>query len=210
MKLSEIVPEYYSKNWFVRKLFWERLKSVIRLASEKLNSGNGELNVIDLGCGDGSFLKLLEAEFPDIHTYGIDILPEVLEVKKFLRAEIKCSDLKKSGFPDNFFGVVFCLDTLEHFQSLEEPIREIKRIIKPDGLLIISAPTEKFFYKIGRFFIKGTFSMEKGPCSSPHFQNAALIEKAMRANNFQVVKKISLPRVPFFTFFSIISFRKAS
>jgi len=207
MELKEIVPEYHSKNVFVRSLFLNRLKLTIQLALSKLESG-GNLNVIDLGCGEGILLKLLEEKFKDIKTFGIDILPEVLEIKKFLRAEIKIGDLRNSGFADNFFDVVFCLDTLEHFENLEEPTREIKRILKNNGLLIVSVPTENFFYKLGRLFLKGTLSSKKGPGASPHFHNARETERFLRNSNFETAKKISLPRIPFLTLFNIISLKK--
>jgi len=67
------------------------------------------------------------------------------------------------------------LDVLEHFQDLKEPVKEIARILKKDGFLVTSLPTENFFYKLGRFLTTGTTSMEKGPCS-PHFYGVKTIE----------------------------------
>jgi len=76
MQLEEIVPEYHSKNVFVRSLFLKRLKIAIQLARSELNSNNN-LKVIDLGCGEGVLLKLLEKEFKDIRTIGIDVKTDV-------------------------------------------------------------------------------------------------------------------------------------
>lgn len=205
--MKRIVPEYYSKNFFVKKLFFERLQLAIRLAKPKLLS-NKVLNVTDLGCGDGFLLKSLEKKFNNIKTFGIDIVPSVLELRKFLRAEIKVADIRNTGFPNEFFDIIFCLDVLEHFENLEQPVREIKKIIKPNGLLIISLPTESFFYKIGRLFTKGTMSQQKGPCSSPHFHNAKTIENFLLSNNFRMTKKLLLPSIPFLTLFNIISLTK--
>lgn len=100
------------------------------------------------------------------------------------------------------------MDVLEHFKNLEEPVREIKRIFKRNGLLVISAPTENLLYKLGRLLIKGTVSSEKGPCSSPHFYNAKAIKKFLNDNGFKIIKEKSLPFLPFFKLFIIISFRK--
>lgn len=187
-KLEEIVPEYHSKNTFLRNLFFKRLELAIELAKSKLNL-NKNLKVIDLGCGEGLLLSLFEKKFKNIQTFGIDIEPNVLELRKFLRAEIKIADIRDSGFPDNFFDIAFCLDALEHFRILKEPVKEIKRILKPQGLLIVSSPAENFFYKIGRFLIKGTTSSRKGPCSSPHFHTAAEIEKYLCYNKFKIIEK---------------------
>jgi len=205
MKLKEIVPEYHSKNIFVRSLFLKRLEIAIRLAEPKLKS-DSDLKVIDLGCGEGVLLKLIEENFKNVKTFGIDIEPNVLALKKFLKAEIKVADLRDSGFPNGFFDVVFCLDVLEHFQKLEEPIVEIKRILKKDGFLVTSLPTENLFYKLGRFFTTGTVSMEKGPCS-PHFYGAKTIENFLCANDFKIIKKKLLPAIPFLSLFHIIIFK---
>lgn len=209
MDLKEIVPEYHSKNIFIRSLFLKRLKIALQLAWQKLQSGD-ELKIIDLGCGEGKFLKLVEENFKNVKTFGIDIEPRVLEIKKFLRAEIKVADIRNSGFPDVFFDVVFCLDALEHFENLEKPVDEIKRILKPDGLLIISLPTENLFYKLGRLAIKGTMSEKEGPCSSSHFYNAKTIERFLCSNGFKVSKKALLPAIPFLSLFHIVSFKKIS
>jgi len=207
MDLKEIVPEYHSKNIFVRGLFLKRLERALQLVRSKLQSG-GELKIVDLGCGEGKFLKLIEENFKNVKTFGIDIEPKVLEIKKFLRAEIRIADIRNSGFPNVFFDAVFCLDALEHFENLENPVSEIKRILKSDGLLIVSLPTENLFYKLGRLFTKGTMSEKKGPCSSSHFHNAETIERFLCDNGFNIVKKISLPSIPFLSLFHIVSLRK--
>jgi len=207
MDLKEIVPEYHSKNIFVRGLFLKRLKIALQLARSKLESG-GEFKIVDLGCGEGNFLKLIEENLKNVKTFGIDVEPRVLELKNFLKAEIRIADIRNSGFPDAFFDAAFCLDVLEHFENLENPAREIKRILKPDGLLIVSLPTENLFYKLGRLFTKGTMSEKKGPCSSPHFHNAKTIEKFLSDNGFNIVKRISLPAIPFLSLFHIVSLRK--
>lgn len=207
MNLEGIVPEYRSKNIFIRSLFFKRLGIAIKLVRPKLGAGES-LRVIDLGCGEGILLKLLEENFKNVETFGIDINPNVLELDKFLRADIKVANIKDTGFPDNFFDIIFCLDVLEHFENLEQPISEIKRILKPNGLLVVSLPTESWFYKLGRFFSKGTISEKKGPCSSPHFSNAKTIENFLCSNRLEIVKKKLLPQIPFLSLFHIVSLRK--
>lgn len=171
MELKEIVPEYHSKNLLVRKLFWKRLQIALQLAESKLRSGE-DLSVVDLGCGEGILLKLIEERFKNNRTFGIDIEPNTVKLKKFLKAEIKIADLMKSGFPNGFFDIAFCLDVLEHFKNLEQPIKEIKRITKPGGLLIVSLPTENLFYKGGEIFNKGNYFRKKGSLLQPPFSQS--------------------------------------
>jgi len=207
MDLEKIVPEYHSKNIFIRSLFLKRLEVAVKLARPKLEAGE-ILRIIDLGCGEGVLLKLLEENLKNVEIFGIDINPNILKLNKFLKANIKVADITDTGFPDNFFDIAFCLDVLEHFENLEQPIGEIKRILKPNGLLVVSLPIENWFYKLGRFFSKGTISEKKGPCSSPHFGNAKTIENFLCSNELEIIKKICLPKMPFLSLFHIISLRK--
>lgn len=207
MELKEIVPEYHSQNVFIRALFLSRLKSALALAAAKLGKEEN-LKILDLGCGEGYFLKLLEERFQNIQTFGVDIEPNIQQLKKFLRAEIKIADLRESVFPAHFFDAIFCLDVLEHFADLAKPLEEIKRTLKADGLLIISLPTESWFYKLGRFFLKGTASEKAGPASSPHYQSARSVERFLSQNGWEIVQKISLPPFSPWPLFRIISLRK--
>lgn len=209
MKLREILPEYHSNNIFIRTLFFKRLQIAIQLVWSKLGSGD-DLKVIDLGCGEGNFLRLVEKSFRNVKTYGIDVEPEVLELKKFLRAEIKIADIRENGFPNNFFDMAFCLDVLEHFKDLEKPVREIKRILKPGGLLVVSLPTESWPYKLGRLLTKRTISEQKGPCWGSHFHNAKMVEDFLGSSKFEIVKRLLLPPAPFLSLFHIVSLRKTN
>jgi len=204
MDLKKIVPEYRSKNFLVRKLFFRRLETAFDLFCSKLNREEN-LRLVDLGCGEGVFLKMIEKKFKGIETFGLDINPNINELRKTLRAGIRVADIRKTGYPDDFFDFVFCLDVLEHFENLEEPIREIVRITKPNGFLVVSLPTENLFYKVGRFLIKGIFSSTRGPSSSPHFYGAKEVEKFLIFKKFRIIKKKRLPK--FFPLFYLILFR---
>jgi len=209
MEIEEIVPHYHSNNFFVRTLFLKRLNLAIKIAEKKLNLP-AKIKVIDLGCGEGKLLKRLEEYSDKLKLFGVDIEPKVIKIKEFLqRSEIKIADLRQSGYPDEFFDVVFCLDVLEHFASLKEPVNEIKRILKSDGLLVVSLPTENFLFKLGRFMITGTPSMEKGP-TTPHFHIARTVEKFLAMNGFSIVEKKYLPALPLLSLFHIIAFEKTS
>lgn len=203
MNNVKIVPEYDSKNIVIKNLFYSRLRASIELTRNELLRLRGG-RIVDFGCGDGLFLALLEKEFPKVKTFGVDILPEVAETKKFLRADIKIADLKNTSYENNYFDIIFCLDTLEHFEKLSDPINEIKRVLKKDGILVISIPTENFIYKLGRFFLKGTFSSKDGPSSSPHYHNAITIRRFLQQNGFKVIRMRKITMIPGLRFFEVL------
>ncbi len=99
---------------------------------------------LDVGCGDGKFVSLLTEISSNI--VGIDISERGLRFGKCLvpGAFLCLMDSKKMAFNDLCFDVVSCLDVIEHLsdQELEETIYEIYRVLKEDGILIISVPSK--------------------------------------------------------------------
>jgi len=95
---------------------------------------------------------------------------------------------------------------LEHIEDINPAINEIKRIAKEGAMLIVSIPKENFFYKLGRFFIKGTFSMKSGPGSGKHYYtNRELIN--ILSNNFYLVRMKKLRVLGVFNLFTIYAFK---
>lgn len=204
MKIESIVNEYRSKNPIIKKLFLRRINVAVKLADATVKNQNNA-SIIDIGCGEGMLLKLLRKEYPSLAMTGIDIEPTVLTLQDKVQADIRVMSVTDMKFPDKSFDVAFCLDTLEHIpqKELESGVSEIKRILKTNGKLITSLPTETAFYKFCRLLAKGTTSAETGPCSSPHFHTAKEVENLLRISGFKQIKQKRLPPVPFFALFHI-------
>jgi SAM-dependent methyltransferase len=73
--------------------------------------------------------------------YGVDISEESIA---FCRSKginrIARSDVQTLPFRNGAFEIVIALDALEHFEDDIKALSEIKRVIKPGGILIITAP----------------------------------------------------------------------
>ncbi len=62
-----------------------------------------------------------------------------------MKLDVKQSVLEKAGFEDKYFDIVTLFATLEHVPDPSALLREVGRIIKNDGLLVVSAPTSQQF-----------------------------------------------------------------
>ena len=195
--LDGIVPEYFSSNPIVKRLFIDRLYYAL-----KFSNINSDLRVLDAGTGNGILLKMLSLRHQGIRLVGLDMNSQI-SMLKIAGTAFVVGDVRKNPFRPNTFDVIFCLDVLEHVYELNEAINELKRVLFKGGRLIVSVPQETFLYKCGRFLLKGTFSQEKGPCSSPHFWNAKqLIEEINKNFVLREKKALYWP----FTFFQILSY----
>jgi len=203
LKLKRIVPEYNSKNVFVKKLFWDRLNTAITLSKATKNQ-----KIVDIGAGPGSLINLLLKK--GIHSdniYALDFNKNIISLKKkYKKVHFQIADLQKTDYPSSQFDIVFCLDVLEHIKNINPAINEIKRIAKDGAMLIVSIPKENFFYKLGRFLIKGTFSMESGPGPGKHYYNSWKLINIL-SNNFHLVRMKKLRVLGVFNLFTIYAFK---
>jgi len=102
--------------------------------------------VLDLGCGSGEFINNIKCK----KKFALDIEKENL---KFVNKNVKifcqsCTNLSKIS--DNFFNVVFVSNLFEHLISkkdVEKTLKEIFRVLKMNGKLLILQPNIKYAYK---------------------------------------------------------------
>jgi len=111
----------------------------------KLFKKRGVKNVLDLGCGSGRHLVYLAKH--NFNVWGIDIAESGVNIAKNwlkeegLKANLKIGDIyKRLPYPNNFFDAIISVQTLHHsrIKKIRKLIKEIERILKPDGLIFIT------------------------------------------------------------------------
>jgi ubiquinone/menaquinone biosynthesis C-methylase UbiE len=200
MPLSEIVPEYNSSLSLVKNLFWNRIKYAISFGDI-----DDSKKILDIGCGIGNLLREIRKKNEACELYGVDFNVNVRSLS-IPSCKLKIEDANNLSFEDNYFDIVYALDVLEHIKEVEKAINEIKRILKPNGKLIITGPTESFFYKLCRFLIKGTFSEEKGPGTGVHYHNIYTLDKQIIKGNFSKENEANLPKYFPFILMKVIKY----
>ncbi len=198
--LSMIVPEYQSKNPVVRWLFASRL----RVALEYVRATSAQV-IADIGCGDGSFIKCIQAaHLPYQELYGLDLNPAVLDLARTIPGvTFRVEHLEQTHLADSSIDAIVCLDTLEHMQDLRAPLLEFVRVVRPGGYLITSEPVESVLYKSLRFLLKGTYSQESGPGAGVHYHNARQIDAIVRKEGFRRLARRQVPLLWPFDLFHI-------
>ncbi|MEE4639496.1 MAG: class I SAM-dependent methyltransferase [Wenzhouxiangella sp.] len=103
--------------------------------------------VLDAACGEGYGSHLLSASAR--HVTGIDIDPEAVEhARKRYGTEcvsFKCASCLELPLVDASVDVVVSFETLEHLVEHDELMHEYRRVLKPDGFLLISSPDRKTY-----------------------------------------------------------------
>lgn len=99
--------------------------------------------VADIGCGKGRFIKLLQQRHPHIQAYAVDLSTTMLgELPDSIHAQ--AGTLLNTGLPDEVADLVFCVEALEHAVNIQAGVKELARITRPGGrLLIIDKDVQK-------------------------------------------------------------------
>ena len=104
----------------------------------RLKPAKGKL--LDIGCYEGNFLE--QAKAGGWECYGVE--PEIGAARyanEQLHLNVKQCVIEKAEFEDNCFDAITILATLEHVPDPRNLLVEVKRILKPDGVLLVSVPT---------------------------------------------------------------------
>jgi SAM-dependent methyltransferase len=99
--------------------------------------------LLDVGCGQGHFLKM--AQDAGWQVEGVELAKSVCDyAQKNLGIEVMNKSLKEASFRQNLFDVVTLWNVLDHLLDPLSTLKEIRRILKPEGVLVIRIPNVYF------------------------------------------------------------------
>ena len=142
---------------------------------------------LDVGCGTGEFTtQLIELGF---EVKGIDgESGQVTQVRQ-MGIEAQVFDLESSlPFKDNSFDLVTCLEVIEHIVSAERLLREIARILIPNGYLVLSTPNFSCWQNRLRY-LRGKPPVNEG--IHLRFFTPSTLEEAINTSSFEIMARSS-------------------
>lgn len=98
-------------------------------------------NLLDVGCGGGSYLYRLKRWGWNV--YGVEPSTAGASQARSLGLNVYQGQIKEAGFRDSFFDVVRLSHVLEHLTDPRGTFCEIKRILKPDGMVYVTVPNAR-------------------------------------------------------------------
>ena len=115
-----------------------------KLAVEQLDIPE-QSTIVDVGCGTGSALRYAAAKVKNGNLIGIDPVPRMIEIAKDItkKTEINYQIIFKVGsaedlpVEDSLADIVFAFDSIDHWNDIQQGLKEILRILKPGGRFII-------------------------------------------------------------------------
>ncbi len=150
--------------------------------------------VLEIGCGNGFLLKTLENA--GYACYGVEPSPLAFNyAKNDLGLQVENSFLAESSFYNEQFDIVILIDVVEHVINMQGMMEEVKKVLKPDGLIFIGTGN------IGSLNARLAKQNWGYFLSWEHvsFFNEKSIYRLLHNNNFKdiVIRETSLQHKPF-------------
>ncbi len=127
MSLKELAPSFYN-----------------RMSNLAEAAGSGK-KFLEIGCSDGLLEEKLQKKFTSLT--GIDTNASDIEIagkSGIKNAEFLVADAEKLPFKNSTFDKIICSEVLEHVDDDAKAIREMHRVLKAGGKVIITVPQKKY------------------------------------------------------------------
>lgn len=154
--------------------------------------------LLDVGCGDGSLILLLKENAG--LAIGMDHAFSACLESRAKGFQVQCADLDAPHLPyrDAVFDAVTCLDVVEHVLDPRHLLREVARVLRPRGVLVLTTPNIRYYAFI-QTLVRGRFPRTS---SDPegydgghlHYFTFADVRDLLRASGFGAIEEFGLYR----------------
>ncbi|WP_053914573.1 class I SAM-dependent methyltransferase [Streptomyces sp. SCSIO 75703] len=103
------------------------------LVAERLGGVRGR--VVDIGCGNGTFLQRLRQDRPDLSLLGLDLAPGILAG---VPGPVAVADAMRLPLATGSVDAALALHMLYHVPDIPQAVRELARVVARDGLVVAS------------------------------------------------------------------------
>ena len=151
---SEKLPDYYKSEDYIshtdsKRNLVEKAYHIVRRVSVRrkirlINSfSSNERNLLDIGCGTGDFLRI--AQQNDWDVIGIEPNENARRIANLKTVNSVFGNDKLSELKPKSFDVITLWHVLEHLPKPEEQLPLFKKLLKPNGTLIVAVPNFKSY-----------------------------------------------------------------
>lgn len=150
--------------------------------------------VLDVGCFNGFVLDKIMDRKLNLSLYGVDASLECVKFCKSKGHNVLQADLEKTlPYDDGHFDVIIGLEVIEHLADTDFFIKELKRILKDNGKIILTTPNAlslprrvMTLFGINPFY-EASFSFPPGMAGHLRFYTPQLLKDFMKFHNLKVI-----------------------
>lgn len=182
------------------KDFWDSVAGIYEEENNKISETHNQrfieaIKYLDLHDNDrvlniwsrtGLATSFLKNKNKNIELHNLEVSSQMIKKaeEKFPEEKFRLTDLSKINLPDNYFDYILSLETLEHCPEPPVFLRELNRLLKPGGMLVLSTPPSscELSYTIYSFF-------GLGHGEGPHkFISSKKVKQMLSESNFKILE----------------------
>jgi 2-polyprenyl-3-methyl-5-hydroxy-6-metoxy-1,4-benzoquinol methylase len=155
--------------------------------------------VLDVGCGEGYGSKLLFTHGKAKKVFGIDIDPASIKhaKKQYGSSSVQYavdSAEKLSTIKDNSIDLVVCFELIEHIEDQASCFKNIKRVLKKGGIMVVSTPNKYVYPEGNPFHLKELYPKQFRALVSSFFKHSQTLYQSFHmAQVLQPATKAKTP-----------------
>lgn len=180
--------EQYAKGGLSRRYWDWRDDRVLEALGEARR-------ILDVGCGEGILLEKALRRFPDRDLEGVDLDPLNVRICREHGLPVREGGCDALPYPDRTFDACLFVEVLEHLPAPEAALRELRRVLRPGGRLLVVVPNDRTFL-LARLAL-GMWKEAFYDTGHLRQWTPRLLRDALKATGFDLAGRRSLP-VPFF------------
>ncbi|MEK7521434.1 MAG: class I SAM-dependent methyltransferase [Patescibacteria group bacterium] len=159
-KILEQVPLDYYQSTVRHNLlqrYWHTTKVNFAL---KLLKKIPLKNCLDVGSASGHMISQIAKKYPKAQFFAVDAYKEAIEYgrKNYPHVTFIYAEAEKLTFKNNQFDLCLCYETIEHTRNPKKALSEMKRVLKPNGTLILAMDSGNLAFRIIWFFWEKTYA----------------------------------------------------
>jgi ubiquinone/menaquinone biosynthesis C-methylase UbiE len=153
---AEDIHRNVPANWYFQSIkvdllqrYWHRRR--FEEVSSVIKKVNGK--ILDLGCNDGTFSKVILDKSEASGLIGVDVVKKTVnwankhwETNR--KMKFKVMDAHNLSFKNNSFDAVFALEMLEHVHNPLKVLTEARRVLKKGGYSVFLVPSDSFLFRL--------------------------------------------------------------
>lgn len=159
--------------------------------------------VLDIGCGNARDIVRIAEQGGEV--FGVDISAGMIaaarqELERIGMDSItlQVGDATSLDFPDASFDKVLCSEVIEHIPDASRALRELWRVLRPRGRLVLSTPNKASWYGLERYWVWEGLLRRKWPHPCDEWRNMTEVIALLEQNGFRVSEQRSVCFVPGF------------
>ncbi len=194
-KIWDFWAKRYDRLW-VQKHSLRPTRNLILNKIKEDNNKEEHSRVLDLGCGPGDLIHLLEDTYENFNITGVDFSSEMLNQSKSrnTKSEHINLDVKDLDKLKEKFNIIICTHSLPYYKNLKKVLVDLDRLLENKGRAYIAfASGDSFYDKFALSFVKLT----TGPAYYPSdMEFRKLVSERFKVESLDIIKeKCFMPRI---------------